>query len=141
GEELAWIEQGDVRGRRAQAPTPWRTLATSRNLIAICAMYFAFGYGLYFYFTWLPTFLIRVLGFSLFAGGLFAALPFLLAGLADLAGGWLTDSLARTRGLRVARCGLGFGAFLTCAALVFASTGLEPPIVRAVLLAFALASA
>ena len=139
-DELAWIEQ-DVRDRDARTPTPWRTLVTSRNLIAICAMYFAFGYGLYFYFTWLPTFLIRVLGFSLFAGGLFAALPFLLAGLADLAGGWLTDRLAQTRGLRAARCQLGFGAFLTCAALVFESTVVAAPVARAVLLAFALASA
>ena len=36
----------------------------SKNLYAICGMYFAYGYGLYFYFTWLPTYLIRVLGFS-----------------------------------------------------------------------------
>jgi len=140
-EELAWIEQDGVRDNRLAAATPWRALLASRNLHAICAMYFAFGYGLYFYFTWLPTFLIRVLGFSLFAGGLFAALPFLLAGIADLAGGWLTDWLARTHGLRVARCGLGFAAFLTCAALVFASTVVGAPAAKAVLLALALASA
>src|SRR5438034_10234930 len=120
--ELAWIRQDRGPERPAlHVSTPWRALLTSRNLYAICAMYFAFGYGLYFYFTWLPTYLIKVLGFSLFAGGLFAALPFLLAGLADLAGGRLTDRLAQTRGLRAARCHLGFAAFLTCAALVFAS--------------------
>jgi predicted MFS family arabinose efflux permease len=121
--------------------TPWRALLRSRNLYAICAMYFAFGYGLYFYFTWLPTYLIRQLGFSLLAGGLFAALPFLLAGVADLVGGWLTDYLCRTRGLRVGRCYLGFAAFLTCATLVFASALPVPSIAKAVLLAFALASA
>jgi len=74
-------------------------------------------------------------------GGVFAALPFLLAGIADLAGGWLTDYLARTRGLRVGRCHLGFGAFLTCAAVVFASTLPVPSIAKAGLLALALASA
>jgi MFS transporter, ACS family, glucarate transporter len=147
-EELAWIRQDRrpeqaviVHDRDATHSTPWRALLTSRNLYAICAMYFAFGYGLYFYFTWLPTFLIKVLGFSLLSGGLFAALPFLLAGIADLMGGLLTDALARTHGLRVARCYLGFGAFLTCAALVFASTVAGPSIAKAVLLAFALASA
>ena len=77
-------------------------------------MYFAFGYGLYFYFTWLPTYLIEVLGFSALSGGLFAALPFVLAGAADAAGGWTTDWLARTRGLRVARCGLGSVSFFIC---------------------------
>ena len=70
-------------------------------------MYFAFGYGLYFYFTWLPTYLIKVLGFSLLGGGIFAALPFLLAGIADLVGGWLTDHLSKRYGLRVGRCHLG----------------------------------
>ena len=145
-DELAWIRQDHERpapgvARPGRERTPWRALLTSRNLYAICAMYFAFGYGLYFYFTWLPTYLIKVLGFSLFAGGLFAALPFLLAGIADLTGGWLTDTLARTRGLRVGRCYLGCAAFLTCAAFVFLSTLPVPAAAKAVLLACALASA
>src|SRR5262245_7261243 len=45
-EELAWIQQDGVR--EAPRGTPWRALLTGRNLYAICAMYFAFGYGLYF---------------------------------------------------------------------------------------------
>ena len=138
--ELAWI--GQDPGRDAAVPaTPWRALLGSRNLYAICAMYFAFGYGLYFYFTWLPTYLIRVLGFSLVSGGFFAALPFLLAGLADVGGGWLTDRLSRTHGLRVGRCYLGSAAFLASAVLVVASTLVHSATGGAVLLAFALASA
>jgi MFS family permease len=142
-EELAWIQQdvGAVDSRAAGAHTPWHALLRSRNLYAICAMYFAFGYGLYFYFTWLPTYLIKVLGFSVLGGGIFAALPFLLAGIADVVGGWLTDALSRRYGLRVGRCHLGCGAFMTCAALVFASTLPIPPIAKALLLALALGSA
>jgi len=140
-EELAWIQQDGAPVDTHGAGTPWRVLLRSRNLYALCGMYFAFGYGLYFYFTWLPTYLVKVLGFSLLGGGLFAALPFLLAGVADIVGGWLTDRLARTHGLRVGRCHLGFGAFLTCAALVFASTLPVPAVAKATLLAFALASA
>ena len=137
--ELAWIEQD---GERATgAATPWRALLASRNLHAICAMYFAFGYGLYFYFTWLPTYLVRELGFSMLAGGMFSALPFALAGIADLAGGRVTDYLARTRGLRTARCRLGFASFFTCSILVLLSTVAPDPVAKAVLLAFALASA
>ena len=138
--ERAWIEQ-DGDADLVETATPWRALLGSRNLYAICAMYFAFGYGLYFYFTWLPTYLIGELGFSMLAGGLLSALPFALAGIADLAGGRLTDHLARTQGLRVARCGLGCAAFLTCAILVMASTFAPQPMVKALLLAFALASA
>lgn len=139
--EVAWIQQdGSAAGRHV--PTPWRALFRSRNLYAICAMYFAFGYGLYFYFTWLPTYLIKVLGFSPLAGGVFAALPFLLAGLADLGGGWLTDRLSRRYGLRVGRCYLGMASFLLCAALLLASTLAAAAVVtKAILLAVALASA
>lgn len=139
GEELAWIEQDGAAG--AAGATPWRALLASRNLYAICGMYFAFGYGLYFYFTWLPTYLIRELGFSMLAGGLLSAFPFALAGLADLGGGWLTDALARRKGLRTARCGLGCASFLTCAALVVLSTLTPQPLAKAVLLALALACA
>ncbi len=136
--ELAWIEQDEVRGVREA--TPWAVLLRSRNLYAICAMYFTYGYGLYFYFTWLPTYLIRVLGFSVLSGGLLSGLPFVFAGAANLAGGWLTDVLARTRGLRTARCGLGCASFATGAVLTFASTLVPQPIAKAVLLALALGS-
>jgi sugar phosphate permease len=141
-EELRWIRQ-DSRDEqdRQERETPWRTLLRSRNLYAICAMYFAFGYGLYFYFTWLPTYLIKVLGFSRFSGGLFASLPFLLAGIADLLGGWLTDAWTRRHGLRAGRCYLGCGAFLVCAGFLFGSTVIASPVAKAVLIAMALASA
>ncbi len=144
--ERAWIEQdavsvGQSAARDDGAPTPWAQLLASRNLWAICAMYFAFGYGLYFYFTWLPTYLIRELGFSVLAGGFFSSLPFVLAGMANLAGGWCTDSIARRFGLRHARTTLGALAFATCAALVFTSTVAAPPVAKALLLALALASA
>jgi len=137
--ELSWIQQdGPPPADRA---TPWRALLGGRNLYAICAMYFAFGYGLYFYFTWLPTYLIKELGFSQFSGGLFAALPFLLAGLADLGGGVLTDRLSRDYGLRVGRCYLGAAAFACGSGFLLASTLTAAPVAKAVLIACALASA
>lgn len=137
--ELQWIQQdGAPPPDRA---TPWGALLTGRNLYAICAMYFAFGYGLYFYFTWLPTYLIKELGFSQFSGGLFAALPFLLAGLADLGGGLLTDHLSRAYGLRIGRCYLGCVAFACGSLFLLSSTVAASPIAKAILIAFALASA
>ena len=83
-------------------------------------MYFAFGYGLYFYFTWLPTYLIQELGFSLLTGGLFASLPFVLAGAPtwQVAGAPIGCRAARAERARVV---LGFVAFSTCAALILAS--------------------
>jgi MFS family permease len=146
--ELAWINQDEAAHPVAgpQPPvsshraTPWAALLRSRNLYLICAMYFTYGYGLYFYFTWLPTYLIRVLGFSKMSGGLFAGLPFFCAGIANLTGGWLTDVLARRAGLRTARSGLGFVSFFAGALLTFASTLVVAPAAKAVLLALALGS-
>ncbi len=143
-EELAWIQQDrstENSDRPGHADTPWRAILASPNLYAICAMYFGYAYGLYFYFTWLPTYLIRELGFSALGSGVFASLPFFLAGIADVTGGWLTDRLVRTRGLRVGRCGVGFAAFLGSAILIFASTLPFSAVTRAVLLAVALGSA
>jgi MFS transporter, ACS family, glucarate transporter len=141
-EELALIELNGGAVEALSPATPWAQLLASRSVWAICAMYAAYGYGLYFYLTWLPTFLIRELGFSArLEGRLFAALPFLLAGLANVAGGWLTDRLARDHGLRMARSGLGCAAFLTTAALLFSSTLTPVPVLRALLLALALGSA
>jgi MFS transporter, ACS family, glucarate transporter len=129
-EELASI--GLDRPARVTAHgVPWLAFARSTNLQAICAMYFAYGYGLYFYFTWLPTYLTTVLHLSTTSGWIFSGLPFLLAGLANLAGGWLTDTLARVRGLYAARCGLGFAGFFTCAGLVLAAAVVAQPLALA----------
>ena len=140
-QELAWIGQDATSGDAVAPRTPWAELLISRNVWAICAMYSAYGYGLYFYLTWLPTYLVSELGFSALRSGFFASLPFLLAGLADVTGGWLTDRLARQYGLRTARCGLGFMAFATTASLLFASTLTPSPTVKALLLSLALGSA
>jgi len=142
-EELAWIRQDEASARppKGRLEVPWRGLFTSPNLYAVCGMYFAFGYGLYFYFTWLPTYLVRGLGFSALAGGFFAGLPFVLAGAADLAGGWLTDRLSLSYGLRAGRFYLGCTAFGACALLLVGSTRAASPVAKAVLLALALAGA
>lgn len=138
--EIEWIHQDRVL-RDSPGRVPWAELLKSPNLYAICGMYFAFGYGLYFYFTWLPTYLIRVLGFSSLAGGALAALPFVLAGGADVFGGWLTDRLAVARGLKAARSYLGCFAFLGSALLLVGSTVVASRLLKAVLIAMALASA
>jgi MFS family permease len=145
--ERAWIahdralDATDGATPAGHAGTPWAAILRSPNLHAICAMYFALGYGLYFYFTWLPTYLIQELQFSLLAGGLFSSLPFVLAGIANITGGWYTDHLARTRGLRTARVTLGSLSFGTSAVLILTSTIVASPVAKAVLLALALASA
>ena len=126
---------------KAVVKIPWMELIKNRTVLGLIMCKFFQDYLFYLFVTWLPAYLIGELGFSALRGGLFAALPFLLAGIADVAGGWLTDRLARTRGLRVARCGLGAAAFSTSAALVMGSTVAADPVTKAILLACAMGSA
>jgi MFS family permease len=82
-------------------PVPWRRFLRSRNLLALCAMYFGAIYGWYFFLTWLPTHLLRARGFELGAVGWLAALPLLGIATGSLAGGALSDALTRRFGPRV----------------------------------------
>lgn len=85
-------------------------------------MYFAFGYGVNFYFFWLPSYLVEVRGIQNFAP--YAALPFLLAAFADMFGGWTSDALVRRIGLKWGRRTvglLGLGGSVLFVLLSFAS--------------------
>lgn len=117
---------------------PWRTLLTSRNIIFISLMYFAYGYGLFFYVTWLPTYLIEARGFSTSGTRWLASLPWLISLPGYIFGGWITDRLARVGKLKLARCGVGIAGYLTSAVLLVMVGSVENGYLAAMLLAFAL---
>ena len=85
-------------------------------------MYFSVGYGLYFYLTWLPTYLKDVRGFSNVNTGIVHTAVLLTAAAASIGGGKLTDFLVKRYNLRVGRS-IGAvalpvsGLSLACAAL------------------------
>ncbi|MEN3333633.1 MAG: hypothetical protein V7641_2998 [Blastocatellia bacterium] len=117
---------------------PWRVLLRSTNLLFICGMYFAYGYALYFYLTWLPTYLLKARGFSEAYAGLFSALPFLAGTGGVWLGGWLTDWLSRRTGsLKIGRCLVGGFGFLTSALALVAVALAEDRIAAALLIAVA----
>lgn len=116
---------------------PWRKLLLSPNLIFICLMYFSFGYGLYFYLTWLPTYLVKARGFSSFSSGLLAGLPLLVAAGANIFGGLVTDRLAKQYSLRASRCAIGAASFFASAIAIAAVAITENPLAAALLVALA----
>jgi predicted MFS family arabinose efflux permease len=96
-----------------------RTLLTNRTLLANYWAFFVFGYFLFFFMTWLPSYLERKYGLNLQTVGLFTVLPWLSAAvLLWLFGRW-SDYLLKTTGrLRVARSWLIAGSQFVAALAV-----------------------
>ena len=126
-EELEVIRQGQTAAPERSAPVDWRTLLRSRNLWAICAMYSCYSFGLYFYLTWLPTYLLKARGVALSEIGFWAGMPLLFGAASNVLGGHVSDALVRRAGLRWGRClpaGLGL---LLSALLLVVSLALQDP--------------
>lgn len=93
-----------------------RTLLTNRTLLANYWAFFVFGYFLFFFMTWLPSYLERKYGLDLAAVGLFTVAPWLAAAFVLWALGRLSDRLLqRTGRLRIARSWLIAGTQLVAA--------------------------
>jgi nitrate/nitrite transporter NarK len=118
---------------------PWAKIFASVNLLLICAMYFGYGYALYFYITWLPTYLLEARGFSKEYAGLFSAMPWLLGIGAFWFGGWLTDRLSNRSGsLKLGRCVVGAIGLVGSALMLIAVARTGDRTLAAFFLSFAL---
>lgn len=93
-----------------------KVLLTNRTLLANTWAFFVFGYFLFFFMTWLPSYLEHAYGLNLKTVGLFTVLPWLAAAvLLWLMGRW-SDHLLKTTGrLRIARSYLIAGTQLIAA--------------------------
>ncbi|MGH9599411.1 MAG: MFS transporter [Terracidiphilus sp.] len=98
-EELKEI--GDAPAAHSEAAIPWARLLRSRALWMIVLAYGFYGCGSWFYFSWFPIWMVHSAGFSM-DGVLFAALPFALGLVGNLAGGVLGDRLTLRWGAKTA---------------------------------------
>ena len=132
--ELAKILAERSAGGHAER-VPWGLLLTSRNAWALCAMYSGYTFGVYFYMTWLPTYLEQGRGISRSDLGFYAALPWIAALTGNLLGGLLTDWMSRRVRLRWARRVPAMGGLLASSALLAAAALLEDPMLGVAALA------
>ena len=137
--ELNEIRAGQTNAVEAVTQSvPWRALFKSSNMRFICLMYFAYAYGLYFYITWLPTYLIEARGFSIGSTKWLASLPWTVSLVGYWFGGWITDRLAKTAGgLKLARCGVGAIGYTLSALFLLAVALTSNNLLAAILLAIA----
>ena len=106
--ELAHIRDGNPKpvtaARRQHGPGLWKFLFSNPTLLANDWAFFVFGYYLFFFMTWLPSYLQQVYDLDLRQVGMFNILPWLAAALLLWAFGYLSDWLLKRSGkLRVAR--------------------------------------
>ena len=94
-EEVRVIAVGpQLQVHNAKAPVPWRCILASRDLWYLSAMYFCYGWVLWLYLQWLPTYFIEARHFTAIKTGLAASIPLLAATVTNIAGGWISDKLA-----------------------------------------------
>ena len=114
GSELAAISADCESTRAARGPTPWRKILSRMWLVTVVD--FCYGWSLWVFLTWLPSYLSDARGFKLDRIALMTTLPLLGGVVGDTLGGVISDTIFRRTGkLRVARrtllvVGLG-GAF------------------------------
>jgi len=127
--ELALIRSGLVQPSIKQTGTnnhppalvPWARVVQSKEVWAVTASYFCYGYIAWIFFSWFYRYLAKVRGLNLKASAFYTMLPFLAMLVCCLLGGIINDRLTKWRGLRIGRCGVA--AFSIAMAGVFIALG------------------
>jgi ACS family D-galactonate transporter-like MFS transporter len=95
---------GAARKTFVQPNIPWGSILRNKDVWLLIATDFCYGYSLWIYLTWLPTYLTSARHFSFKGMGFYAALPLLGGVVGDIFGGKLTDGLwHKTGNLKLAR--------------------------------------
>jgi MFS family permease len=114
--EIAALPPARPAGQAA-LPVPWRRLI--RRMLPVTAVDFCYGWTLWLFLSWIPSFFYQAYHLDLKSSALFATGVFLAGVVGDMAGGVLSDailrrtgSLAAARGRVIALGMLGAAAFL-----------------------------
>ena len=100
--ELADIRDDGALARAAHGPTPWRAIV--RRMWLVTVVDFCYGWSLWVFLTWLPSYLSDARGFALDRLAIMTTLPLLAGVVGDTLGGVLSDAIFRRTGnLRLAR--------------------------------------
>ena len=97
----------------------WSSVINNRQFWIICAMYFFYAFGSWFFFSWFPTFMELGRGFEKSELTYAIAVPFIMSMGGNISGGYLTDRLSRRYGLKIGRKALGSSALAISAVCMF----------------------
>lgn len=133
--ELAVIEQSAAGANAAEhMPLPWRQVIRRGVFWRLIGMYHAYCWGAFFYLSWLHTYLQKGRGMTEDQMRLWSALPFVVGACCTLAGGVLSERLARSRGLRFGRRVVGGTGLLLGAVFLLLAAAAPTPTLSALCL-------
>jgi MFS transporter, ACS family, glucarate transporter len=119
---------------------PWRRILRSRDLLCLSLMYFCYGWVFWMYMSWLPTYLAEERHFALPQIGLGASLPLLAGSTMNIAGGWVSDRLARLWGdVRRGRTLVATAGFVVAGAAIVPGVLADSPVTGLACLTLAMA--
>jgi ACS family glucarate transporter-like MFS transporter len=135
--ELMEIQEGlSMQAAAFEKPViSWRAILHRRDLFALIAGYFSFGYIAWIFFSWFFLYMAQVRGFDLKSSADFAMLPFLSMTVCCLVGGVMSDSITRHWGLRPGRCWLASVALVATAVFLILGSQVHSPRLAGVILA------
>ncbi len=112
-------ERNANAGRLGEAArVPWEKIFLSKDILAVTASYFTYGYVSWIFFSWFYIYLAQVRGLSLKTSALYSILPFLAMTAGCLIGGVASDWLGRHVSMRAGRSWLPCFSLLLTAALL-----------------------
>ncbi len=129
------LQSNEEPAEGERVPILWKEMFHRRDLLALIASYFSFGYIAWIYFSWFFLYMAQVRGVNLKSSAEYAMLPFLSMTVCCLAGGALSDGLTRRWGLRIGRCGVASAALAATAAFLIVGAQLQSARLAAVVLA------
>ncbi|MEO6972229.1 MAG: MFS transporter [Rhodoferax sp.] len=140
--EHKWITQSELKEigvdtarmkSTSKGKTPWAEMI--RKMWLVTFVDFCYGWSLWVFLTWLPSYLKDARGFDLKQLALFASLPLLAGVVGDTLGGVVSDTIyKRTGNLKIARRAmlvLGLGGALV---FVLPVVGTKDPLMAVALL-------
>ena len=135
-EEVAHIQAGAPASSAVKTlPIAWGTIFTSKEVWAITASYFCYGYVAYIFFTWFFIYLSTVRGLNLKSSSFYSMLPFIAMAICSPLGGWVSDVIAKVYGNRIGRCRVAGASMALCSIFVALGTQAEDARLASVILA------
>lgn len=137
--ELKHIEEGREIKTHKNSLQVFLKIIKTPNVWALMSMYHCLLYGAYFYLSWMPKYLKNGKHIDDAHIAFLASLPFILGTIGCFCGGFLSDFIAKKKGLKWGRRSVGMFGLIMSGCCMVGSTLIVDPTISIIVLAFGLA--